>query len=69
MGIIVDTALGSLKGIERSDYLEFRGIPYAKPAVGDLRFKKPQPAEKWEGTLDATQWKKCLQFVEVGETN
>lgn len=33
----------------------FRGIPYAKPPVGDLRFGAPQPIENWNGTLDATK--------------
>ncbi|KAH7934412.1 acetylcholinesterase [Rhipicephalus sanguineus] len=33
---------------------EFRGIPYAEPPVGKLRFRPPQPKKPWEGTLDAT---------------
>ncbi|KAK3920958.1 Juvenile hormone esterase [Frankliniella fusca] len=31
----------------------FRGIPYAQPPVGALRFKGPRPTAKWEGTLKA----------------
>ncbi|KAJ9577652.1 hypothetical protein L9F63_005732, partial [Diploptera punctata] len=31
----------------------FHSIPYAKKPVGDLRFKGPQPVEKWEGVLEA----------------
>jgi len=34
----------------------FRGIPYAQPPVGDLRFKAPVPAAPWEGVLDATEF-------------
>lgn len=29
----------------------FRGIPYAKPPVDELRWREPQPAEVWDGVL------------------
>ncbi len=34
----------------------WRGIPYAKDASGDLRWKPPQPVEPWTDMLDCTQW-------------
>lgn len=34
----------------------FFGIPYAKAPVGELRWKAPQPAEKWEGVLDTKEF-------------
>ncbi|PAV56477.1 hypothetical protein WR25_00197 isoform C [Diploscapter pachys] len=39
------------KGVET-----FLNIPYAKPPVGPLRFKKPEQAENWEGIRDATSF-------------
>src|ERR1051326_8383318 len=35
----------------------FRGIPYAKPPVGDLRWKPPAPVEAWSGVLKAADFK------------
>lgn len=32
----------------------YKGIPYAAPPVGDLRWKAPQPAQPWEGVLECT---------------
>ncbi|MCC2232001.1 carboxylesterase family protein [Lachnospiraceae bacterium CLA-AA-H215] len=34
----------------------FRGIPYAAPPVGDLRWKEPQPVEPWEGVRQCFKW-------------
>ncbi len=34
----------------------FRGIPFAAPPVGDLRWTPPQPVKKWDGIRDATQF-------------
>ncbi|XP_034235877.1 cholinesterase 1-like isoform X2 [Thrips palmi] len=36
-------------------YSAFRGIPYAKPPVGKLRFKAPEPAQPWTGVRDASR--------------
>jgi para-nitrobenzyl esterase len=31
----------------------FKGIPFAQPPIGDLRWKEPQPVKNWEGTWKA----------------
>jgi para-nitrobenzyl esterase len=34
----------------------YRGVPFAAPPVGDLRWKAPQPAMKWQGVRQATEF-------------
>ncbi len=47
---------GRIEGIQKGSISVFKGIPYAKPPVGDLRWRPPQPAEPWEGTLKADKF-------------
>ncbi len=51
-----ETSLGQVKGVEVGNLMAFKGIPYAKPPVGDLRFAPPEPAEPWTGILEASQF-------------
>jgi len=46
---IVSTNNGKVQGIEENAYIAFKGIPFAKPPVGELRFKPPVDPEGWEG--------------------
>lgn len=53
---------GSIRGSEWNGGHLFRGIPFAAPPVGELRWKPPQPAIPWKGVRDATaQPASCIQ--------
>lgn len=47
---------GSVQGTSEDGLTVYRGIPSAAPPVGDLRWRAPQPAGKWEGVRQATQF-------------
>jgi para-nitrobenzyl esterase len=51
--LIVETKYGKIDGITENGCNIYKGIPYAKPPVGRLRFAKPQKPEKWQGVLMA----------------
>ena len=53
--LIVETKQGKLEGLHGWDprIAVFKGVPYAKPPVGKLRFRSPQPLEKWDGVRTA----------------
>ncbi|MCC3381988.1 carboxylesterase/lipase family protein [Paenibacillus farraposensis] len=54
--ITVHTRLGQLRGEARDGYCVWKGIPYAQPPVGELRFRAPRPLEPWEGVRAATSF-------------
>lgn len=58
------TANGVLEGVVSADgkVRTFKGIPYAAPPVGPLRWKAPQPAAAWTGVRKATEYPaRCMQ--------
>ncbi|WP_350348418.1 carboxylesterase family protein [Agromyces sp. G08B096] len=50
---LVTTSAGALEGVATATGAEFRGIPYAAPPTGELRWRPPQPVESWTGTRAA----------------
>jgi para-nitrobenzyl esterase len=60
----VKTDTGKVEGSLTVDgkVVAFKGIPYAAPPVGDLRWKPPMPAAKWKGVKQATEFgSRCVQ--------
>ena len=53
MSKVITTKYGKLEGVENKSYTVFKGVPYAKAPVGELRWKAPQEPEKWEGVRKA----------------
>jgi para-nitrobenzyl esterase len=53
---------GEIQGTVEDGLRVYRGVPYAAPPVGDLRWRAPQPAAKWEGVRAADQFgRACVQ--------
>jgi len=51
--LVVTTASGDIRGVHENGVRVFRGVPYAAPPVGTLRFMPPQPVPRWQGVRDA----------------
>lgn len=58
---VVKTKKGIVEGLPAADprITSFKGIPFAKPPVGNLRFAPPQESESWEGV------KQCYKFSPI----
>jgi len=59
----VETSDGKIAGVTlASGVRAYKGIPFAAPPVGDLRWKQPQPPAPWKGILHATKFGNvCVQ--------
>jgi para-nitrobenzyl esterase len=53
--LVVQTGSGALRGTREDGIAVFRGVPYAAPPVGTLRFQPPRPMPAWQGVRDATK--------------
>lgn len=58
--VILNVNNGPIRGVRRKTiwndlFYSFEKIPFAKPPIGDLRFKAPQPVSPWTNVLDCTK--------------
>jgi para-nitrobenzyl esterase len=59
---VVRVDSGHLQGLVDDGVVSYKGIPFAAPPVGDLRWRPPQPAERWTGVRQATEFgADCMQ--------
>lgn len=59
--VAVDT--GQLRGVVSDGVQSFKGIPFAAPPVGELRWRAPQSAPAWTGVRDASEFRNdCMQL-------
>ncbi len=59
---IVKVDTGELQGVVDDGVVSYKGIPFAAPPVGDLRWRPPQPAARWTGVRQAAEYgANCMQ--------
>ncbi len=65
MSTVVETAYGPVRGADDGPITSWKGVRYAAPPTGDLRWRAPQPPEKWTEVADASALGRvCPQPVE-----
>ena len=66
---VVQTESGALRGVPAGipQYTVFKGVPYAAPPVGNLRWKEPQPVIPWKGVRDAARFGPILSLIHISE--
>ena len=58
------TEQGAVRGVMQGATMAFKGIPYAAPPVGPLRWKPPAPAARWDGVRDGSRFgAMCPQII------
>ena len=67
--MLVETNSGPLRGVELNAVVSFKGVRYAKPPIGQLRWAPPQPTN-WNGALNASKFAlPCLQPTSATQPN
>ncbi len=63
---VVSIDTGRVQGSADAGVISFKGIPFAAPPVGKLRWRPPQPAAKWNGIRQVTQFgHDCMQVPSI----
>ncbi len=63
---LAQTQTGPVGGKMETGQAVFLGIPYAAPPVGNLRWRAPEPAQRWTETHDATNFgASCVQAYDI----
>jgi len=58
----VSTDSGKVAGVTQSGVESFKGVPFAAPPVGELRWRAPQPVKPWDGVRKADAYSAdCMQ--------
>lgn len=66
----VKIANGILEGTDESGIKTFKGLPFAAPPVGELRWKEPQPVRNWSGIRKADKFgPQAMQLPVFGDMN
>ncbi len=64
--LIVHTEKGAVSGVMQNGVIAFKGIPFAAPPVGNLRWKPPQPIPAWKGVLKANHFQPACMQERIG---
>jgi len=65
-GLVRTTHLGDVRGSAHAGVFSWKGVPYAKPPVGDLRWRPPQEPEAWSGIRNTREFAAaCSQYGRI----
>jgi len=56
---IIETKTGKIQGYKEEGLEIFKGIPFAEPPIGKLRFSPPVSKQSWDGVLNTTEYGPC----------
>jgi len=63
MDLEIQTKYGKVKGFTKDGISKWYGVPYAKPPIKELRFRRAVECDPWEGVIDCTKFRgRCVQF-------